>query len=47
MIAREVKLKLNFTQEKMLNQWLWHLTGVYNWALRRRELNLERKIHEG
>ena len=47
MIVREVKLKLNSTQDKVLNQWLWHLTVVYNWAIRRRELNLERKIHEG
>jgi len=31
-IVRTLKLKLNKTQETTLNQWLHHLTGVYNWG---------------
>lgn len=33
MIQRQLKLRLNRTQERTLEAWLWHLTGVWNWAL--------------
>lgn len=45
MISRELKLKLTKTQEATLNQWLWRLTDVYNWAIRKIELNAENKIY--
>jgi transposase len=35
MIVRSLKLKPTADQEQMLNQWLWHLTGVYNWAVKK------------
>ncbi len=35
MIVREVKLKLTKKQEAILYEWLWVLTGVYNWACRK------------
>jgi putative transposase len=35
MIQRQLKLRLNRTQETTLNTWLWHLTGVWNWAIRK------------
>ena len=33
MITRELKLKPTKKQETILNEWLWYLTGIYNWAL--------------
>jgi len=45
MIVRELKLKLNIKQEQQLNDWLWYLTGVYNWAIRKIELNAKDKIY--
>ena len=35
MKARHLKLSLSKTQESLLEQWLWHLSGVYNWAIRK------------
>lgn len=45
MIQSQVKLKLNKTQEKTLNGWLYHLTGVWNWAVRKIELNAKDHIY--
>ncbi len=45
MIIRQLKLKLNKAQEKKLEQWFWHLTGVYNWAIRKIELDANDKIY--
>lgn len=39
MLVRELKLKLNKGQEEVLKEWLWHLTGVFNWASRKIELD--------
>jgi transposase len=39
MIQRQLKLRLNSTQERMLCDWLWHLIGVWNWAIRKIELD--------
>jgi putative transposase len=36
-VACTVKLKLRPAQERMLIRWLWHLTGVYNWAIKKIE----------
>lgn len=45
MIVRQLKLKLNTTQENLLGQWLWHLTGVYNWTIRKIELDAKDGIY--
>ncbi len=39
MVQYQVKLKLTPKQERTLLEWLWHLTGVYNWAIRKIELD--------
>ena len=43
MIVRTLKLKLTKKQEAQLNQWLWNLTGVYNWAIKK----IEHDAHDG
>jgi IS605 OrfB family transposase len=45
MIVRTLKLRLNRSQEIFLEQWLWRLTGVYNWGLKRIELNAKDGIY--
>jgi len=45
MITSTLKLRLNKKQEATLNGWLWNLTGVYNWGLRKIELNAQDKIY--
>lgn len=45
MIVRQLKLKLNKTQENQLSNWLWNLTGIYNWAIKKIELNAKDKIY--
>ena len=37
MIQRQLKLRLTVKQERTLNEWLWRLTGVANWAVRKIE----------
>jgi putative transposase len=37
MIQRQLKLRLTRAQETQINRWLWHLTGVWNWAIRKIE----------
>jgi putative transposase len=44
-IVRTLKLKLTHKQEATLEQWLWHLTGVYNWGLKKIEHNAANKIY--
>jgi len=39
MIQRQLKLRPNKAQEQLLCEWLWHLTGVWNWAIRKIELD--------
>lgn len=39
MIQAQLKLKLTKSQERELNRWLWHLEGVWNWAVRKIELD--------
>ena len=43
MIVRTLKLKLTKKQETQLNQWLWNLTGLYNWAIKK----IEHDAHDG
>lgn len=38
-ISCVVKLRLRPSQERLLCRWLWHLTGVYNWVVRKIELD--------
>lgn len=45
MIIRKLKLKLNHTQEDRLNGWLWNLTGVWNWAIKKIERDAADKIY--
>lgn len=45
MIVRQLKLKINKAQEAKLEGWLWSLTGVYNWAVRKIELDARNGIY--
>lgn len=37
MIHAQLKLKLNIKQSLLLNEWLFMLTGVWNWAIKKIE----------
>jgi putative transposase len=45
MIVRTLKLKLTKKQETMLNGWLWNLTGLYNFVIRRIGNDAQNKIY--
>jgi hypothetical protein len=45
MIQRQLKLRLKPKQLQQLDTWLWHLTGVYNWAVRKIELDAKDGIY--
>src|SRR5882724_2944585 len=45
MIQRQLKLRLNPGQEAQLNTWLFHLTGVWNWAIRKIEQDAQDGIY--
>ena len=45
MIQRQLKLRLTHRQERQLTDWLWHLTGVWNWAIRKLELDARDGIY--
>lgn len=45
MIIRELKLKPTKLQIEKLEQWLWYLTGVYNWVSRKIELDASYGIY--
>ena len=47
MIVRELKLKLTKNQITKLEEWLWCLTGVYNWTSRKIELDAIDKLYHG
>jgi putative transposase len=44
-IQRQLKLKLRPAQERQLERWLWNLTGVWNWACRKIELDARDGIY--
>jgi len=44
-IVRELKLKLTKVQETTLSNWFWSLTAIYNFGIRKIELNAENKIY--
>ena len=45
MIVRELKLKPTKSQIVKLEEWLWRLTGVYNWTSRKIELDAKNKLY--
>jgi len=45
MIQRQLKLRLNNAQTHQLDTWLWHLTGVWNWAIRKIEADAKDGIY--
>ena len=45
MIVRKLKLKLNASQELELERWLLSLSSVYNFAVRKIELDARDKIY--
>jgi transposase len=45
MIQRQLKLRLNHTQVQTMDDWLWHLTGVWNWAIRKIEQDAKDGIY--
>jgi putative transposase len=45
MIQVQLKLKLNRKQEALLNDWLFMLTGVWNWAIRKIEQDAKDGIY--
>jgi transposase len=45
MIQAQVKLRLSATKEQQLNDWLWFLTGIWNWAVRKIEQDAKDGIY--
>jgi IS605 OrfB family transposase len=45
MVQYQLKLGLNTKQEAVLNEWLWNLTGVWNWAIRKIELDAGKGVY--
>lgn len=45
MIQRQLKLKLTPRQGRELERWLFHLTAVWNWAVRRMEMDADAGIY--
>lgn len=43
MIQCQLKLRMTKAQEKAADQWLYHLGAVYNFAIRKIELNAKDK----
>ncbi|MHB8391658.1 MAG: RNA-guided endonuclease InsQ/TnpB family protein, partial [Acidobacteriaceae bacterium] len=44
-IQHQVKLRLSASKETQLNDWLWNLTGVWNWAVRKIEQDAKDGIY--
>jgi putative transposase len=45
MIQAQIKLRLKVKQEVVLQEWLWNLTSVWNWAIRKIELDAKDDIY--
>jgi hypothetical protein len=45
MLQYQLKLRLKTAQELELQSWLFSLTGVYNWAIRKIELDAKCGIY--
>lgn len=46
MIQVQLKLRPTKAQERQLNHWLWHLTGVWNWAVKKVEANPRLSLYD-
>lgn len=44
-IACEVRLRLRPAQERVLDRWLWCLTGVWNWAVKKIEADASHGVY--
>lgn len=44
-IQCQLRLRPTKAQERQLRRWLWHLTGVYNWAIRKIEQDARHGIY--
>lgn len=45
MLTRELKLKLTKKQESSFDEYLWILTGAYNWTIRKIKLSAKERIY--
>jgi transposase len=45
MLQCQLKMRMNKSQEKLCNQWLFHLASIYNFAVRKIELNANDNIY--
>src|ERR1017187_1553778 len=45
MVQCQLKLRLNAKKEQTCGQWLYHLTSIWNWGIRKIELNAKDKIY--
>ena len=45
MLQYQLKLRMTKAQQAECARWLYHLTGVWNWAVRKIELNAQDKIY--
>ena len=45
MIVRSLKLRPSKSQEANLNEWLWNLTGLWNWAIKKIEHDAQDKVY--
>ena len=45
MVQYQLKLRMTKAQEAECARWLYHLTAVWNWAVRKIELNAKDKIY--
>lgn len=46
MIQVQLKLRPTKAQARTFDRWLWHLTGVYNWAVRKLEADPRLSVYE-
>jgi hypothetical protein len=45
MIQHQIKLQMTKAQQNECVRWLYHLASVWNWALRKIELNAKDKVY--
>lgn len=45
MIQTQLKLRLNTKEAATFDGWLWRLTGVWNWAIRKIERDAKGEIY--
>jgi hypothetical protein len=47
MIQTQLELQLSTIEETILTGWLWNLTGVWNWAVRKIDLDARDRVFHG